>query len=98
MFGGAWATPIACRRIESTVTMKGKQVTMIARPGARLRSVTSRKSCTVRRLNDWPSPRSIEISCASAGCAEQDEAEHERSGCGPGAAIARIGQFPDQVM
>ncbi len=34
MFGGACCTPIACRRIESTVIMNGKQVTMIARPGA----------------------------------------------------------------
>ena len=34
MLGGACWTPIAWRRIESTVTMKGKQVTMIARPGA----------------------------------------------------------------
>jgi hypothetical protein len=44
MFGGACWTPIACRRIERTVTMKGKQVTMIARPGARERTVIKRKS------------------------------------------------------
>ena len=59
MFGGACWTPIAWRRIESTVTMKGKQVTMIASPGASERTVISRKSWTVRRLKDWPSPRSI---------------------------------------
>ena len=67
MLGGAWLTPIAWRRIESTVTMNGKQVTMIASPGASESSVISTKSWTVRRLNDCPSPRSIEMSCAAAG-------------------------------
>ena len=74
MLGGACCTPIACRRIESTVIMKGKQVTMIASPGASESSVISRKSWTVRRLKDWPSPRSIEISLRRAGWAKKKRA------------------------
>ncbi len=66
MFGGACCTPIAWRKIDSTVTMNGKQVSIIASPGARLRTVSSTNSCTVR--NDKESlPMSIERSCATAG-------------------------------
>ena len=39
MFGGDACSPIACRRIDSTVTMKGKHVTVTAIPGARLSTV-----------------------------------------------------------
>jgi hypothetical protein len=64
--------------------MNGKQVTMIARPGARLSSVISRKSWTVRRLNDWPSPRSIEIFWRSPGALAEPAAP--RRGAGAAAA------------
>ena len=77
MFGGACCTPIAWRRIESTVTMNGKQVTMIARPGASESRVIRRKSWTVRRLNDWPSPRSMVTAWAWAGPARRSAASEQ---------------------
>ena len=39
IFGGACWSPSAWRKIESTVTIKGKHVTIIAIPGAKLRTV-----------------------------------------------------------
>ena len=49
MLGGDCWSPMACLRIDRTVTMKGKQVTMTASPGAMLRTVTSAIS-----VSDWP--------------------------------------------
>lgn len=66
MFGGACCSPIPWRSSDSTVTMNGKQVTMIAIPGAKLRTVISRKSCTARPVTEVPSPRSMLIDCAAA--------------------------------
>src|SRR5690606_6071090 len=76
-------------RIESTVTMKGKQVTMIASPGARLSSVSRISSCTVRRLNDCPLPKSIETSCADAGTGTTSAATRSASASAAPAAISR---------
>ena len=42
MFGGACCRPTAVRKIDSTVTMNGKQVTITAIAGARLSTVTSK--------------------------------------------------------
>ena len=82
MLGGDCCKPMACLRIERTVTMKGKHVTMTASPGARLRTVTS----AIKR-SDWPvsvwSPRLRVRSCAAAGSADRSR-PHTRT------AAARI--------
>src|SRR6056297_655854 len=66
MFGGDCCRPIACRRIARTVTMNGKQVTVIASAGARLSTVTSRKSWTPRAESVSGSSR-MPPSCAASG-------------------------------
>src|SRR6056297_2736583 len=66
-FGGDCCSPMPCLRIERTVTMKGKQVIMIASPGARLKTVISRINWIVRADRDASSPNEMEISCAIAG-------------------------------
>src|SRR5690606_38921231 len=68
MLGGAGWTPIAWRRIESTVTMNGKHVTMIASPGASDRRVIRTKIWIILSESEPPSPpRSMAIPCAVAG-------------------------------
>src|SRR6056297_84165 len=60
MFGGAAWTPRPWRSRESTVTMKGKQVTIMAIPGARLSTVISANSWIAVADNPAsPVPRSI---------------------------------------
>src|SRR5690606_17673970 len=67
ILGGDCWSPIPCRRMPKTVTIKGKQVIMIANPGARLRTVISARSCRVRADREPSSPRDSEIPCAIAG-------------------------------
>ena len=50
MFGGDCWRPMAERRMESTVTMKGKHVTVTASAGARLSSVTTMNSWMARSV------------------------------------------------
>ena len=57
MFGGDCCRPIACRRIDKTVTINGKQVTITASPGTRLSTVISTISCTDRVASEPLSPR-----------------------------------------
>jgi hypothetical protein len=66
MLGGDDWRPIPCRRIDRTVTRKGKHVIMITRPGSRLRAVMTSTSCTARSVSDTPSPSEIVMSCAAA--------------------------------
>ena len=69
MFGGDCCNPMAWRKIDSTVTMNGKQVIMIASPGTMLSSVIRMISCMLRAASDPSSPSEIEISWAAAGAA-----------------------------
>ena len=62
ILGGDCCKPNPCRKIDITVTMNGKHVIMIARPGAKLSSVIPaiRKIELPARLS--PPPRSSVIS------------------------------------
>ena len=67
MFGGDCCSPIACLNMARTVTMNGKQVTMIAMPGTSDSTVIRIKSWTDLVVSDPSSPSEIDTSCASAG-------------------------------
>ena len=51
------------------MTMKGKQVIMMAMPGARLSTVTSKMSETLVAVSEPSSPSEKDTSCAAAGSA-----------------------------
>ena len=74
MFGGACCKPIPWRRIDRTVTMKGKQVTITASPGTTDSTVISSRSWIDRAASDSPSPSDSVRSCASAGSASRTSA------------------------
>ena len=65
MFGGDCCSPIDWRRIDRTVTTNGKQVTMIAKPGASDRSVRPRKIRTAL----LPRPCAAACAASSIPCA-----------------------------
>ncbi len=93
MFGGACCRPIACLRIDRTVTTKGKHVTITARPGARLRTDSRRKSWTVRAVTVVPSPNPSVRSCAW-GAAQADNAdEQKRKRKRHSQSAAQVGHF-----
>ena len=66
MFGGDCCNPMLCLRIDRTVTMKGKHVTVTTIPGATLNTVMRASNCKVVAVTDPPSPKSRDRFCADA--------------------------------
>ncbi len=89
MLGGALCRPMPWRRIDRTVTMKGKQVTITARPGTTERTVMRSRSWTERAARLSPSPRSSVMPWAAAGSDRRRTAVPRRRSAARAVASAR---------
>ena len=80
MLGGVVCVPSALRRNDSTTMMRVNEVTVMRIAGARLSTVSSTSSWTMRPVEEPPSPPRSSVSvCASAGAARERQQQRRRA-------------------